>query len=196
MLVVIRVRLSVNSDPNPNLTLKLTTRFQSFLGSLVTTASQKSGYCVTTPLHLVPDSMQTLCKMAVRLTHFLRPSVCRAGILRKQTDLCKVAVQCYKVSFCRNYSSSVATKIRVNEVDLHYEKAGESSHSVLCLPGALGSTQSDFGPQLKSLCKDFTVVAFDPRGYGKSIPPKRDFPMDFFLRDANDGAELMASLGE
>ena len=37
-------------------------------------------------------------------------------------------------------------------------------------------------------------MAFDPRGYGKSIPRKRDFPMDFFLRDANDGAELMARL--
>ena len=58
------------------------------------------------------------------------------------------------------------------------------------MPGALGSTQSDFGPQLKGLSDDFTVVAFDPRGYGKSIPPKRDFPADFFARDADDAAGL------
>ena len=87
------------------------------------------------------------------------------------------------------YSSSSSGKVRVNGVYLHYERNGDSSHAVLCLPGALGSTQSDFGPQLKGLCRDFTVVAFDPRGYGKSVPPKRiDFPLDFFQRDASDGA--------
>ena len=40
------------------------------------------------------------------------------------------------------------------------------------------------------------MVAFDPRGYGKSIPPKRDFPKDFFERDANDAAELMLKIGK
>lgn len=37
----------------------------------------------------------------------------------------------------------------------------------------------------------FTIVAWDPRGYGKSIPPVRDFPPDFFERDAKDAVELM-----
>ena len=37
---------------------------------------------------------------------------------------------------------------------------------ILCLPGALGSTRSDFGTQLNGLSIKFTVVAFDPRGYG------------------------------
>ena len=40
------------------------------------------------------------------------------------------------------------------------------------------------------------MVAFDPRGYGKSIPPRRDFPADFFVRDANDAAALMKTLGK
>jgi len=83
----------------------------------------------------------------------------------------------------------------VNGVEIHCEVAGQSNHVVLCLPGALGSTQSDFGPQLKGLNDEFTVIAFDPRGYGKSIPPKRDFPADFFVRDANDAAALMKTLG-
>ena len=95
-----------------------------------------------------------------------------------------------------NCKYSTSAKIHVNGVDLHYEKNGDSTDAVLCLPGALGSTQSDFGPQLKALSADFTVVAFDPRGYGKSIPPKRDFPLDFFQRDASDGAALMANLGK
>ncbi|KAF7246051.1 Valacyclovir hydrolase [Varanus komodoensis] len=55
--------------------------------------------------------------------------------------------------------------------------------------------QTDFGPQLKSLSKQhFTLVAWDPRGYGKSIPPDRDFPPDFFERDAKDAVDLMQAL--
>ena len=86
--------------------------------------------------------------------------------------------------------------ITVNGVDLHFEKAGTDSQVVLCMPGALGSTESDFAPQIKGLSSRFTVVAFDPRGYGKSRPPERDFPSDFFVRDAWDAAELMRKLGE
>lgn len=58
--------------------------------------------------------------------------------------------------------------------------------------GFPGSGQTDFGPQLKSMNKQlFTVVAWDPRGYGQSIPPSRDFPPDFFERDAKDAVDLM-----
>lgn len=55
-----------------------------------------------------------------------------------------------------------------------------------------GSTRTDFAPQLKSLNKEhFTVVGWDPRGYGQSRPPDRDFPSDFFERDARDAVDLM-----
>ncbi|OXB84586.1 UNVERIFIED_CONTAM: hypothetical protein H355_008062 [Colinus virginianus] len=58
--------------------------------------------------------------------------------------------------------------------------------------GFPGSGQTDFGPQLKSMNKQlFTIVAWDPRGYGQSIPPSRDFPPDFFERDAKDAVDLM-----
>ena len=36
----------------------------------------------------------------------------------------------------------------------------------------------------------FTVIAWDPRGYGKSIPPERTWE-NFFERDANDATTLM-----
>lgn len=56
----------------------------------------------------------------------------------------------------------------------------------------LGSGETDFGPQIKNLNKKlFTVVAWDPRGYGHSRPPDRDFPGDFFERDAKDAVDLM-----
>ena len=30
------------------------------------------------------------------------------------------------------------------------------------------------------------VVSFDPRGYGQSRPPRRDFPVDFYQQAADD----------
>ncbi|XP_068747633.1 valacyclovir hydrolase-like [Montipora capricornis] len=90
---------------------------------------------------------------------------------------------------------ALSSKIEVNGVKIHHEVAGQGSRVVLCMSGALGSTQSDFAPQLNGLSAEFTVVAFDPRGYGKSIPPKRDFPTGFFERDADDAAGLMNALG-
>nr|XP_046247567.1 valacyclovir hydrolase isoform X2 [Scatophagus argus] len=94
-------------------------------------------------------------------------------------------------------NSSVASgRQHVNGVDLYYEQVGRGKHGVLLLPGALGSTRTDFGPQLKSLNKErFTVVGWDPRGYGQSRPPGRDFPPDFFERDAKDAVDLMKALG-
>ncbi|KAJ1068365.1 hypothetical protein K5549_004063 [Capra hircus] len=58
-----------------------------------------------------------------------------------------------------------------------------------------GSGETDFGPQIEKLNKKlFTVVAWDPRGYGHSRPPDRDFPVDFFERDAKDAVDLMKTL--
>ncbi|XP_059197509.1 valacyclovir hydrolase [Centropristis striata] len=95
------------------------------------------------------------------------------------------------------YCSSVASgRQHVNGVDLYYEQTGRGKHAVLLLPGALGSSRTDFGPQMKSLNKElFTLVGWDPRGYGQSRPPDRDFPPDFYERDAKDGVDLMKALG-
>ncbi|XP_010745915.3 valacyclovir hydrolase [Larimichthys crocea] len=101
------------------------------------------------------------------------------------------------VTVTQPYCSSVASgRQHVNGVNLYYEQTGRGKHAVLLLPGALGSTRTDFGPQMKSLNKErFTVVCFDPRGYGKSRPPARDFPIDFYERDAKDAVDLMKALG-
>jgi valacyclovir hydrolase len=41
----------------------------------------------------------------------------------------------------------------------------------------------------------FTLVGLDPRGYGRSIPPQRDWPEQFIERDAVDAAQFMKNLG-
>ena len=84
---------------------------------------------------------------------------------------------------------------QVRGVKLYYEDCGQGQPLVL-IPGALGTGQSDFGPQLEQLpAKGIRVMSFDPRGYGKSRPPKREFPLDFYQQDAEDCAALMAELG-
>ena len=44
------------------------------------------------------------------------------------------------------------------------------------------------------MCK-LTILAWDPPGYGKSRPPNRTFPLDFFARDAKVALKFMKSLG-
>ena len=84
----------------------------------------------------------------------------------------------------------------INNATLFYERHGlNSEEAVLCIPGALGTTQSDFSYQLKEMSKDFTMVSFDPRGFGKSKKVPRDFNQNFYEADARDGIELMKNLG-
>jgi valacyclovir hydrolase len=92
---------------------------------------------------------------------------------------------------------SVATrKVNANGIDFSVTVGGSGAHPVVCMPGAMGTAESDFKPQLAGgLGSNFTVVSFDPRGYGATRPPTRDFPVDFYHRDAADVAAIMAALG-
>jgi len=88
-----------------------------------------------------------------------------------------------------------AGKVAVNGINLHYLRNGSLGPPVVCLPGAMGTAETDFAPQLRSLSETMQVVSFDPRGYGQSRPPRRDFPVDFYQQDADDAAALMEALG-
>uniref|UniRef100_UPI00398E96D1 valacyclovir hydrolase isoform X3 n=1 Tax=Pristiophorus japonicus TaxID=55135 RepID=UPI00398E96D1 len=111
---------------------------------------------------------------------------CCARLLPQALQLRPPSAPCSTISSAKKY---------INGVHLHYQQTGKGDRGVLLLPGALGSSQTDFGPQLKSLNKErFTVVAWDPRGYGHSIPPQREFPLDFFHTDAKDAVDLMQAL--
>ncbi|XP_078608541.1 serine hydrolase BPHL-like [Branchiostoma floridae x Branchiostoma japonicum] len=87
-------------------------------------------------------------------------------------------------------------KVEVNGVNINYAKVGTGDHPVLLMPGALGSTLTDFTPQLEKLDRQkLTVVGWDPRGYGKSRPPDKQFDINFFHQDAADAAALMQKIG-
>lgn len=59
-----------------------------------------------------------------------------------------------------------------------------------------GTIWTDFKPQMENLdAEKLTVVSWDPPGYGKSRPPNRTFPSDFFQRDATWAHGLMKALG-
>ncbi|KAL4234873.1 hypothetical protein ACF0H5_006515 [Mactra antiquata] len=92
-------------------------------------------------------------------------------------------------------SGVLSHKMEVNRVRLHFEMTGDGDHNVILMPGALGSTRTDFNQQLTHFNKeDFTLIAIDPRGYGQSRPPDRDWPLEFLQRDAEDAMELVRKL--
>lgn len=83
-------------------------------------------------------------------------------------------------------------KVKVGKYDINYLKVGNGPHHVLCLPGALGSIWTDFTPQVEGFNREkFTLVAWDPPGYGKSRPPDKQFTEDFYEKDADYAYEFM-----
>jgi valacyclovir hydrolase len=85
--------------------------------------------------------------------------------------------------------------IGIPGLSIHYEEAGKGA-PLLLIPGALGTGAGDFPVQIGWFAeRHFRVTAPDPRGYGRSSPPERDYPADFYYRDAADMFALMAALG-
>jgi valacyclovir hydrolase len=85
--------------------------------------------------------------------------------------------------------------IDIPGLTMHFEQVGKGM-PLLMIPGALGTGAGDFPAQIGWFAeRGFAVIAPDPRGYGRSRPPARDYPLDFYHRDAADMFALMAGLG-
>lgn len=65
---------------------------------------------------------------------------------------------------------------------------------LLLMHGFTGTARVHLGTLIDDLQTDHRVIAPDLRGYGASRPPVRDFPPDFYQRDAADMAELLDHL--
>lgn len=87
--------------------------------------------------------------------------------------------------------------LEVNGRQLHVVTTGdlEAGTPVLCMPGAMGTAETDFAYQLDGLSGNRAVVSLDPRGYGKSRPPNRRYPVDFYHLDADDAGGVIDALG-
>ena len=76
---------------------------------------------------------------------------------------------------------------------LHYEDVG-SGEPVIVLHGRFGTGGTEFPALLDWLSHDYHVYAPSLRGYGQSEPKPRDFPLDFYQRDARDVLAFMDAL--
>lgn len=97
-----------------------------------------------------------------------------------------------------SYSSSTVSTASLR-CPVHVLKGGNGPHSILCIPGALGTALSDYSQQLNYFSKhdSFNIASFDPIGYGKSQGTHRSFqtsPIHFLQQDAIDGHTLMTTL--
>ncbi|KAM7361390.1 valacyclovir hydrolase [Cochliomyia hominivorax] len=115
-----------------------------------------------------------------------------------------IIIQSMKVLSLQKLSRNIAIrplhcerKIKVNDIYINIVQSGEGEKTVFLLPGALGSCWTDFKPQLEQLpilLPNHSIIAWDPPGYGKSIPPKRQWGLDFFQNDAYWAVSLMKEL--
>lgn len=78
-------------------------------------------------------------------------------------------------------------------VRLAYLEQGEGE-PLLLVHGFTGTARREFGDLIAVLKQQYRVIAPDLRGYGASRPPARDFPPDFYHRDAADLAALLEAL--
>ena len=75
-------------------------------------------------------------------------------------------------------------------IHLAYSDEGEGP-PLLFIHGFTGTAVSDHGDLIGYLQPTHRVIAPDLRGYGASRPPNRDFPPDFYQRDAADMAAFL-----
>ena len=82
-------------------------------------------------------------------------------MLRLKTIASHLLKSTAKITVCRSLSTSSSMSLSTNTITSHevelnggrifYETAGNGPHNLLLLPGALGSTRTDFLPQLSKL---------------------------------------------
>lgn len=77
---------------------------------------------------------------------------------------------------------------------IDYIDQGEGE-PVLLIHGMLGTGDRHFSQLIVWLSDNYRVIAPTVRGYGQSFPKPRDFPLDFYHRDADDMLAFMDAIG-
>ena len=82
-----------------------------------------------------------------------------------------------------------------DNITLSYLDLGPADgRPLLFIHGFTGTALGDLGEVIDAFVANYHVIAPDLRGYGASRPPNRDFPPDFYERDAADLAALLDHL--
>jgi valacyclovir hydrolase len=76
---------------------------------------------------------------------------------------------------------------------LFYEDVGQGE-PLLAIHGFLGTGRKHLDSVIDWLSADYRVLAPTIRGYGQSEPKPRDYPLDFYHRDARDVLAFMDAL--
>ncbi|XP_054157231.1 valacyclovir hydrolase-like [Oppia nitens] len=86
-----------------------------------------------------------------------------------------------------------------NDCFVYYEVFGSGPQVLLMIPGAIGTGRTDYSELLigsNALDHDqFTLVAIELPGWGRSRPPHRQHSSNVFTNDADCCVQLMRSLG-
>ena len=83
--------------------------------------------------------------------------------------------------------------IEIGNITFHYFDVG-SGEPMLLLGGTIGSARTDFSKQIDTFSAERRVIAPERRGYGHTRPPDRDYPDNFYQRDAVDMADFIKAL--
>lgn len=80
-----------------------------------------------------------------------------------------------------------------DEVEISYLDEGQGE-PLFFIHGFTGTAIADHASLMAEFRPTHRLLAPDMRGYGASRPPNRDFPVDFYQRDAADMAALIDNL--
>lgn len=89
--------------------------------------------------------------------------------------------------------ADISTGARLYYDDLGSNHAGGTP--VIAIHGWFGTARVDLGNVIDWLSETHHVIGPSRRGYGESLPKPRDYPLDFYHRDARDMIALMDALG-
>ncbi|XP_058450955.1 valacyclovir hydrolase [Malaya genurostris] len=120
------------------------------------------------------------------------------SVLRRITDSGRCPARSIRQINTITTASAMEKQLEIGPYRINYVEAGSGEKGLILMPGALGTAWTDFKPQIEqfpSLLPNYTIIAWDPPGYGKSRPPERQFGLDFFARDADAACSLMEQLG-
>ncbi len=93
----------------------------------------------------------------------------------------------------------IPDRLEAGAARFHYEDVTMGMESapvaLIALHGRFGTANADLPDLIQWLAPTYRVIGPSLRGYGQSTPKPRDYPSDFYHRDARDVLAFMDALG-